>query len=359
MSENFTKDDGRPVRPKYQQWDEPAFQAERRVQRMTPRQRAMYRTMLQAAFHEPTRPYLPTDDGELWMIADADSLEQWERDKGPVLAMFKAETVDGQEVLSQGRLLEDWRRLLEERDRYAGMGRKSGESRRSSSAHAEPKLNTGSTQAEQAESSKAESSEVKQREEQTSQAETSRAEAEEEGRGEGSAATAAAAATAGGSASLSAIQAKPKPTASATASAPGHPALGLPSSPDSSRPSPPQSRPTPPTLDGRELAGHFCKYLGIKMTKLHMSDFSEMIEALGGGTQGARELGSRIGLAVTGKWKAKLLKDDVKHPVLMFKRMVMGTGSLHDDFEADWEKYTRLPDPTCPADLEDLEDFGS
>ncbi|MGD0696535.1 MAG: hypothetical protein ABSB82_17075 [Terriglobia bacterium] len=357
MSENFTKDDGRPVRPKYQQWDEPAFQAERRVQRMTPRQRAMYRTMLQAAFHEPTRPYLPADDGELWMIADADSLEQWERDKGPVLAMFKAETVDGREVLSQGRLLEDWRRLLEERDRYAVMGRKSGESRRSSSAHAEPELNAGSTQVEQAEQSRAESSKAESREEQISPA--AEQSSSEEGRGEGSAATAAAAATAGGSASLSAIQSNPKPPATASASAPRQPVPGSPSSPDSSRPvKVPPVPPVAPAYDSVGLARRFAEALGIAPAKAHVRDCAEMADYLGGGVDGALELDARIAFLRRGRWHEKLLRDGVKHPMLMFKRMVMGTDSLHDDFEADWEKYTRLPDPTSPGDLEDVEDFS-
>ena len=38
-------------------------------------QRHYYRALLQAAFYCSTRPYLPTSDDELWILADAGTKE--------------------------------------------------------------------------------------------------------------------------------------------------------------------------------------------------------------------------------------------------------------------------------------------
>ena len=111
-------------KPLYQPWSEEAFSADERVYAMTPAQRWMYRTALQAAFFCSTRPYLPDDDAQLWMLAGCESLKQWDRNKGAVRAMFTPVELDGVRLLSQKRLLADWNRLEEKRQMLAENGRK-------------------------------------------------------------------------------------------------------------------------------------------------------------------------------------------------------------------------------------------
>ncbi len=120
--------------PKYQCWVEKDFLADRAVMRMTPTQRHFYRALLQAAFNVDTRPYLPADDNELWQIADADSIEQWQGNKASVLAKFQPFTAgDGTELWSHKRILSDWGQVLD----YVEKKRKGGLARQQKSAPAE------------------------------------------------------------------------------------------------------------------------------------------------------------------------------------------------------------------------------
>ena len=96
------------IKPKYITWYEDAFQAELRVRHMRPIQRHFYRSLLIQASYCSTRPYLPDDDSQLWMLADADSLEHWKDHAPPVRAMFQPVTISGMKLLSQKRLLKEW-----------------------------------------------------------------------------------------------------------------------------------------------------------------------------------------------------------------------------------------------------------
>lgn len=111
-------------KPLYQPWREEAFRADERVYAMNPVQRWIYRTLLQAGFICSTRPYLPDDDGQLWMLAGCESRQQWEQNKDVVRAMFTPVEQDGIRLLSQKRLLADWTRLEEKRQMLAENGRK-------------------------------------------------------------------------------------------------------------------------------------------------------------------------------------------------------------------------------------------
>jgi hypothetical protein len=111
-------------KPLYQPWSEEAFRADHQVYAMTPVQRWMYRTALQAAFFCSTRPYLPDDDAQLWMLAGCESPKQWDRNKDVVRAMFTPVELDGARLLSRKRLVEDWNRLEEKRQMLAENGRK-------------------------------------------------------------------------------------------------------------------------------------------------------------------------------------------------------------------------------------------
>jgi hypothetical protein len=113
-------------KPLYQPWNEEVFRADLHVGAMTPTQRWIYRTLLQAAFFHSTRPYLPDDDAQLWLLAGCESRKQWERNKDVVRAMLTPIEVAGVPVLSQKRLLADWQRIEEKRQALAEAGRKGG-----------------------------------------------------------------------------------------------------------------------------------------------------------------------------------------------------------------------------------------
>jgi hypothetical protein len=114
---------------KYQPWVEDAFSGNHRVRRMTNVQRWIYRTLLSQAFVCSTRPRLPDDDDELWMMADCENLEQWVANKAAVLTMFKRVVVDGVPMLSHHRLEEDWMEVQNIRESRSKAGKRSGESR--------------------------------------------------------------------------------------------------------------------------------------------------------------------------------------------------------------------------------------
>lgn len=116
-------------KPLYQPWREEAFRGDEKVlYALNPLQRWMYRTLLQAAFICSTRPYLPDEDAELWMLAGCESRKQWDKNKDAVRSMFSAVEVDQKACLIHHKVLEDWNRLEEKRQILADNGRKGGKS---------------------------------------------------------------------------------------------------------------------------------------------------------------------------------------------------------------------------------------
>src|SRR6185312_7602408 len=99
----------------YQPWRQEEFNADIRVRKMTSLCRWIYKTLLQEAWVCSTRPYLPADDEQLWMLSDCDSLEQWLENKQIVLKMFEKIEVDGVPLLLHKRIQADWDRLLMKR----------------------------------------------------------------------------------------------------------------------------------------------------------------------------------------------------------------------------------------------------
>ena len=118
-------------KPNYQPWREEAFKSDLKVWKMTHLQRWMYRSLLQHAFVCTQRPRLPNDDEELWMMADCESIEQWNDNKSMILKMFDVVTVEDKEVLSHPRLEEDWTNLQSIREKRVEAGRKGGSSSKS------------------------------------------------------------------------------------------------------------------------------------------------------------------------------------------------------------------------------------
>jgi hypothetical protein len=109
-------------KPKFQPWNEEEFQADVYVRGMTPQQRWMYRTLLQAAFFHGTRPYLPTDDEVLWILAGCESPEQWQQNKEKIMRRFTP--VDGfPDLMQNKRVVADWSNLQDFRDVQSDKGR--------------------------------------------------------------------------------------------------------------------------------------------------------------------------------------------------------------------------------------------
>lgn len=115
-------------KPPYMPFYVRAFYGDFRVRTMTPRQRAMYRSLLDYGWTALRPCYIPNDQGQLWLMADADSLEQWERDKGPVLRMFTL-TDDG-EFYCKSRQLEEYAKITEQHRACSEAGKRSGQARR-------------------------------------------------------------------------------------------------------------------------------------------------------------------------------------------------------------------------------------
>jgi uncharacterized protein YdaU (DUF1376 family) len=132
-------------------WCELDFWADREVVSMPRQARSFYRTLLQAAYWTSTRPYLPNDDAQLWNLADAGSIEDWQAHRQTVLAKFQPVTRGGKSLLGHKRLLRDWKRIVAWHEQQKAAGKKSAESRRGKSTRIERASNGGSTSAQQTE----------------------------------------------------------------------------------------------------------------------------------------------------------------------------------------------------------------
>src|SRR5271155_2652511 len=105
-------------KPLYQPWNEDSFVADEVVQAMNNIQRWIYRTLLQKAFTCSTRPHLPNDNNQLWMLAGCENKAQWMENKSLILKKFE---VAG-ELLTHKRVFadyENWVQLIDKK-RFAG-----------------------------------------------------------------------------------------------------------------------------------------------------------------------------------------------------------------------------------------------
>jgi hypothetical protein len=87
---------------------------------MTTHQRHLYRALLLAALWCPTRPDLPNDDNELYLLADADDVADWQKNKAPILTKLHEDEVDGVKVLYNNRLRKEWAVFEEAHDKWQG-----------------------------------------------------------------------------------------------------------------------------------------------------------------------------------------------------------------------------------------------
>jgi hypothetical protein len=104
----------KPITPKFIPWSELDFWNDPVVvQAMNWMQRHLYRALLLKAHVCATRPYLPDDDNQLWLLADAGSLKNWTDNKEPILQKFTREVIDGKPMLAHKRVLSDWANTIE------------------------------------------------------------------------------------------------------------------------------------------------------------------------------------------------------------------------------------------------------
>jgi len=118
-----------PEKPQFMRWFQERFWANWQVRALTYLQRAFYRALLLEAFYCSTAPDLPNDDALLWRLADAESLELWQANKGPVLALFQVVAEGERQVLVDSTLREEWGRLEHWRDKSRAGGKASAASR--------------------------------------------------------------------------------------------------------------------------------------------------------------------------------------------------------------------------------------
>lgn len=120
----------KPITPKFIPWSELDFWNDPVVvQAMNWMQRHLYRALLLKAHVCATRPYLPDDDNQLWLLADAGSLKNWMDNKEPILQKFTRDVIEGVPVLCHKRVLEDWANTASFYESKREAGRKSAEAR--------------------------------------------------------------------------------------------------------------------------------------------------------------------------------------------------------------------------------------
>src|SRR5260370_38700610 len=102
------KNNSSDFKPIFIHWYEDDFQADLAVRRMTSRQRAFYRNFLMYCYFGDKRPYLAADDEELWLIADADSKQEWLENKKAILTKFTERLTKGGPRLANKRVREEW-----------------------------------------------------------------------------------------------------------------------------------------------------------------------------------------------------------------------------------------------------------
>ena len=110
------------IKPLYQPWSEEEFQADVHVRAMNYIQRWIYASLLRSAFICSTRPLLPNDDQILSVLSGCKNIKQWMENKNIILKMF---TVTPDNLLENKRVLRDWNRIMEVREKMSEMGRKS------------------------------------------------------------------------------------------------------------------------------------------------------------------------------------------------------------------------------------------
>jgi hypothetical protein len=110
-----------------------------RISRMSPVHRRFLYPLLLNSFHLPTGPLIPDDDDELWLLADADSIEEWKQVREKVLAvMVKTNDAQGKQWLSHPILDADHGYMSQRAEERKASGSKGGKAKAAKSSGDEP-----------------------------------------------------------------------------------------------------------------------------------------------------------------------------------------------------------------------------
>ena len=118
-------------KPKYIMWHDSDFYSSPRVaRRLDWLERHLYRALCIQAMFCNSRPYLPSADSELALLADC-PVESWIDHKENVLSMFVEYTGEEGEVLgwSHTRILEDWKKYEKSQRQYKKLSKAGVEAR--------------------------------------------------------------------------------------------------------------------------------------------------------------------------------------------------------------------------------------
>jgi hypothetical protein len=107
-------------KPPSMPWFEGDFFGSFNVRKMKPMARLMYRSLLAQCWHSDRPPYLPNDEADLSVMADAPTPEEWDAHKETILARFK-KTEDGL-WLYHPKAVREYARARHEHDRKVAAG---------------------------------------------------------------------------------------------------------------------------------------------------------------------------------------------------------------------------------------------
>ena len=107
-------------KPPFMPWFEGDFAGSFNVRKMPRLARLMYRSLLMQGWHSDRPPYLPNNDADLSVMADAPTPEDWVEHRENILARFK-KTEDGL-WLYHPKALREYDRARAEHDRKVAAG---------------------------------------------------------------------------------------------------------------------------------------------------------------------------------------------------------------------------------------------
>jgi hypothetical protein len=117
--------------PKYLYWYEKDFASDAYVSRvMRSLDRHFYRALIIASCFNSLRPYLPNDDFQLWILADAESFDQWMEHKNVVMHKFQLCPANDN-LWEHKRILADWQLMLDAHEKYVSAGKLGGKQKAS------------------------------------------------------------------------------------------------------------------------------------------------------------------------------------------------------------------------------------
>jgi hypothetical protein len=138
-------------KPKYIMWHDSDFYSSPRVsRRLDWLDRHLYRALCIQAMFCDSRPYLPSADSELALLADC-PIETWVEHKENVLSMFVEYTGDEGEVLgwSHKRILGDWKKYEKSQKQFKKLSKAGVDARRTARSQDGHRTATNRTDTEQ------------------------------------------------------------------------------------------------------------------------------------------------------------------------------------------------------------------